>query len=77
MDIVGLVAIVMVFSIPLTAILTSHFRKQARSKHEIIDKQLELEKLKHENYMLETEKLRLELDLRQGIKMDDDYKRLS
>ncbi|XKE69117.1 hypothetical protein LG330_00420 [Jeotgalibacillus malaysiensis] len=74
---VGLVAIVMVFSIPLTAILTSHFRSQARSKYEIIDKQLELEKLKHENYMLETEKLRLELDLRQGIKMEDDYKRLS
>ncbi|KIL53722.1 hypothetical protein KP77_00650 [Jeotgalibacillus alimentarius] len=77
MDIVGLVAVVMVFSVPLTAIMTTHFRKQTQSKHQIIDKQLELEKLKHENYMLETEKLRLELDLRQGIKMEDDYKRLS
>ncbi len=77
MDLIGLVSVVMVFSIPLTAILTYHFRKQNQSKHEIIDKQLELEKLKHENYMLETEKLRLELDLRQGIKMEDDYKRLS
>ncbi|TFD98356.1 hypothetical protein [Jeotgalibacillus salarius] len=76
MDLIGLVSVVMVFSIPLTAILTSHFRKQNKSRHEIIDKQLELEKMKHENYMLETEKLRLELDLRQGISVPEEHKRL-
>ncbi|MDZ5713804.1 hypothetical protein [Jeotgalibacillus haloalkalitolerans] len=77
MDLIALVSVVMVFSIPLTAILTYHFRKQNQSKYEMIDKQLELEKLKHENYMLETEKLRLELDLRQGIRVEEEHKRLS
>ncbi|MEH7883971.1 hypothetical protein V7654_06560 [Bacillus sp. JJ1609] len=58
----GTITIIMVFSIPLTAIVTSHFRKTAKIKHNMIKDEIELEKLKHENYMLETEKMRIELN---------------
>ena len=66
-DIIGLIAVVMVFSIPITAILTSHFRKQTKLKHSFIKDQVKLEQLKQENYLLETEKLKLELK-----KMEDE-----
>ncbi|WP_243387935.1 hypothetical protein [Bacillus kexueae] len=59
---VGLVSVVMIFSIPLVAILTDHFQKQTKIQKEMLKDQLELERLKNENYLLETEKLRLELD---------------
>ncbi|WP_243291768.1 hypothetical protein [Bacillus sp. FJAT-47783] len=59
---VGLVAVVMIFSIPIIAIVTDHFQTQAKLKQKMIKEELELEKLKHENYMLETEKMRLELE---------------
>ena len=58
---IGLVAVVMIFSIPLSAIITNHFRKQAKLKAAIMKDQIKLEQLKHENYLLETEKLKLEL----------------
>ncbi|AZU64640.1 hypothetical protein [Neobacillus mesonae] len=61
-EFVGLVAIVMVFGIPITAIVTSHFQKQTKLKAGMVKDQLELEKLKHENYLIETEKMRLELE---------------
>lgn len=59
---VGLISVVMIFSIPLVAILTDHFQKQTKIQKEMLKDQLELERLKNENYLLETEKLRLELD---------------
>lgn len=59
---VELVAIVLVFSIPLTAIITTHMRKQTRLKQSMLADQLELEKLKQENFVIETDKLRLELE---------------
>ncbi|KKB39580.1 hypothetical protein [Bacillus thermotolerans] len=55
------ITVVMIFSIPLVAIVTSHLRKQMRIKHEIIKDEIEPEKLKQKNYVLETEKLRLEM----------------
>ncbi|MCM3588943.1 hypothetical protein M3182_25415 [Mesobacillus maritimus] len=65
----GTITVVMVFSIPIIAILTSHFRKQTRMKQEIMKDQLELERLKHENYLIETEKMKLEL---QQMNIDKD-----
>lgn len=59
----GLVAVVMVFSIPLVAIITDHFQKQSKYRQKMLQEELELEKLKHENYLLETEKMRAELEL--------------
>lgn len=57
-----LITVIMIFSIPIIAIVTSHYRKQAKIKHEIIKDEIELEKIKHENYLIETEKLKLELE---------------
>ncbi|WP_227397275.1 hypothetical protein [Jeotgalibacillus aurantiacus] len=73
----GLVTIIMIFSIPLAGIITNHFQNLAKLKNASIDKQLELEKLKHENFLLETEKLRLELDKRHLLDSPSDQKRLS
>ena len=64
----GLVAVVLIFSVPIIAMITSHFEKQTRLKSQIIKDQLELEKMKHENFLLETEKLKLELQkMEQGV----------
>ncbi|TDL30411.1 hypothetical protein E2R51_18555 [Jeotgalibacillus sp. S-D1] len=54
--IIGIVAI--------TGIITDHLQTQTKNKRKIIQEEVELEKLKHENYLLETERLRLELDRR-------------
>jgi hypothetical protein len=56
-----MVMYIMIFSIPLVAIVTSHYQKIAKIKHNMIKDEIELEKLKHENYLLETEKMKLEL----------------
>jgi hypothetical protein len=58
----GTIAVIMVFSIPIIAILTTHFQKQNKFKYKIIQGELELEKLKHQNYLIETERMRLELE---------------
>ena len=58
----GLVAVIMVFSIPIIAIVTNHFQKQSKIKHKMIQDEIELEKLKHENYLIETQKMRIELE---------------
>ncbi|WP_341201631.1 hypothetical protein [Planomicrobium okeanokoites] len=57
-----LVVVIMIFSIPLAAIITSHLETQTKLKHKMIESEVELEKLKHENYVIETQKLRLELE---------------
>ena len=52
----------MIFSIPIIAIVTNHFQKQSKIKQEMVKDQITLEKLKHENYLIETEKMRLQLE---------------
>lgn len=52
----------MIFSIPIIAIITSHLQKQSKIKNDMLKDELALEKLKHENYLIETEKLKLELE---------------
>lgn len=58
----GLVAVIMIFSIPIIAIVTQHFQEKSKIKSNTIQEQIELEKLKQENFLLETEKMRLELE---------------
>ncbi|MBT2581316.1 hypothetical protein [Planococcus sp. ISL-109] len=58
----GLVAVIMIFSIPLVAILSDFVLKQKKMKQKTLQMELELEKLKHDNYVIETQKLRLELE---------------
>lgn len=65
-ELIGLVAIVMVFSIPLTAIWTTHLRKSQKVKSSIIKDEIELEKLKYNNFLLETEKMRIDLQQKQA-----------
>ena len=55
----GFVSIVMVFSIPLVAIWTTHLRKSQKFKAEIIKDEIELEKIKYNNFLMETEKMSL------------------
>ena len=56
-----IIIVAIVFAIPFTAIITSHFQKQSKTKQKMLENQLELEKLKHDNFLLETEKMKLEL----------------
>lgn len=63
---IGLVAVVMVFSIPLTAIWTTHLRKSQKFKAQIVKDEIELEKLKYNNFLIETEKMRLDLQQKQA-----------
>lgn len=58
----GTIAVIMVFGIPITAIITSHFQKQSKIKATMLKDELELEKLKHINYLAETEKMKIELE---------------
>jgi len=60
--IVGALSVILAFGIPITAIITSHIQKQTKMQQEMLKDRLELEKLKHENYLIETEKMRLELE---------------
>jgi len=71
----GTIAVVMVFSIPIIAIITDHFQKQTKMKQKMLQDELELEKLKHENYLLETQKLRLELE--NQLKLEDPNKKIT
>ena len=62
----GIVLVVM--CVPITAIITEHKRKIAKITVEITHEQIELEKLKQQNFIIETEKMKLELE-----KMKLDY----
>ncbi|MEK4487482.1 hypothetical protein MHH81_18365 [Psychrobacillus sp. FSL H8-0484] len=62
---IGFVAVVMIFSIPLTAIWTTHLRKSQKVRAQIVKDEIELEKLKYNNFLLETEKMRIELQQKQ------------
>ncbi len=61
MDLTGLATIIMAFSVPIIAIVTNFLKGREKLKLQIVEKELELEKLKNENYLLETEKMKQEL----------------
>jgi len=58
----GTITVILVFTIPLVAIITSHFQKQTKMKQEMLKDELELERLKNQNFLIETEKMKLELE---------------
>jgi hypothetical protein len=71
----GTIAVIMVFSIPIIAIVTGHFQKQLKIKRDMLKDELELEKMKQQNYLLETEKMKLELEkMKLNHPIDDIYK---
>ncbi|WP_400243296.1 hypothetical protein AB3U99_19400 [Niallia sp. JL1B1071] len=59
---ITVIIVLIVFSIPLAGIITTHLEKQTKLNHAMLKDQLELERLKHENFLLETNKLKLEVD---------------
>lgn len=61
-EIIGLISVIMVFSIPLTALILGQVRGTQKLKAKMLKDELELEKLKGENFIAETEKMRLELN---------------
>ncbi|WP_391117958.1 hypothetical protein [Psychrobacillus sp. L3] len=65
-EFVGLVAVVMIFSIPLSAIWTTHLRKSYKARAQIVKDEIELEKLKYNTFLIETEKMRLDLQQKQA-----------
>ena len=56
----GIMAIIM--CVPITAIITEHKQKMMKAKREMLSDELELEKLKQQNFIIETEKMKLELE---------------
>lgn len=71
----GLVAVVMVFSIPIIAIVTSHSQKVAKIKRDMVQDEIKLEQLKYENYLMETDKMKLELEkMKLEVPNQDLYK---
>lgn len=57
-----IIIIGIVFAVPITAIITTHLRKTARIKSEILQREIELENIKQRNYLIETEKMKVELE---------------
>lgn len=51
-----------VMTVPITAIITDHNRRIAKIKAESVRDEIELEKLKQQNFIIETEKMKLELE---------------
>ena len=51
-----------VFTVPIIAILSGIYKTKLKHEQTILQDQIQLEQLKHDNYMIETEKMRLELE---------------
>ncbi|CAM5182252.1 BhlA-like holin OS=Ureibacillus acetophenoni OX=614649 GN=SAMN05877842_103328 PE=4 SV=1 [Ureibacillus acetophenoni] len=62
---------IMVGAIAIVGIITDYLHKQSSLKIKATREEIELEKLKQQNFMLETEKIRLELEqTRQQLSLD-------
>lgn len=60
--IIVLGVMVTVCSIPLTAIITAHKRSQTKLQIKMLEKEVELEKMRLEMYDNETERMKIELE---------------
>ncbi|MDW0112789.1 hypothetical protein QT711_06295 [Sporosarcina saromensis] len=59
---IGFAIVAVVMCVPITAIITEHQRKMMKIKADMLKEELELERLKQQNFIMETEKLKLELE---------------
>ena len=57
-----IVIVIAIFLSSLAGIITDHLEKRDTLNNAMLKDQLELERLKHENFLLETEKLKLEVE---------------
>ena len=58
----GIIIVGLVMSVPITAIITDHQRRIVKIKGEFMRDEIELEKLKQQNFIMETEKMKIELE---------------
>ena len=58
----GIIIVGIVMCVPITAIITDYKRKTMRFKADIVREEIELEKLKQQNFIIETEKMKIELE---------------
>jgi competence protein ComGC len=62
MMMIGMTAVIMIFLIPIIAIVTEHSKQKAKINLDTVKEEVRLEELKNQNYLLETEKMKLELE---------------
>ena len=67
---IPIIAIVIAGTIPITAIVTAHIRGKEKIKLQLIQQEIELEKIRLKGYKQETEKLRLELQKEGAILLE-------
>ncbi|MEK3933781.1 hypothetical protein MKY41_00560 [Sporosarcina sp. FSL W7-1349] len=58
--VLGIVAVVM--TVPITAIITDYKRKTLKMRADLVREEIELEQLKQQNFIIETEKMKIELE---------------
>ena len=58
----GVIIVGLVMCVPIIAIVTDHQRRIVKIKGEFMRDEIELEKLKQQNYIMETEKMKIELE---------------
>jgi hypothetical protein len=58
----AILIVLIVMTVPLSAIITDHRRRMARYDADRLQDEIELEKLKQQNFIAETEKMKLELE---------------
>ena len=59
---IGAIIVAIVMIVPITAIITDHKRSVAKIRVESVREEIVLEKLKQQNFIIETEKMKLELE---------------
>ncbi|WP_172954360.1 hypothetical protein [Solibacillus sp. R5-41] len=64
----AIIIVGIVMTVPITAIVTDHQRRLAKIKADMMRDEIELEKIRQKNFIIETEKMKIELD-----KMRLDY----
>ena len=62
MMMIGMTAVIMIFLIPIIAIVTEHSKQRAKIHLDTVKEEVRLEELKNQNFLLETEKMKLELE---------------
>lgn len=71
MDFVGLTAVILTFAVPLYAIFRGFNQSDEKVQLKKLKEQTKLEQIKQENYLLENESMRIELD---KIKKENERK---
>lgn len=58
----GIIIVGIVMCVPITAIITDYKRKTLKFRADMVRDEIELEKVKQQNFIIETEKMKLELE---------------